>query len=85
MYLQPQTVSCNTHIVCGGAEAMRELGDEMSGSSVATILDAMDVHGFISVDQFVAIVEAEAIESHSSDAKMLRRLSKDPVWWTRST
>lgn len=66
-------------------EAMRELGDEMSGSSVATILDAMDVHGYISLDQFVAIVEAEAIESHSSDAKMLRRLSKDPVWWTRST
>jgi len=43
------------------------------------------VHGYISLDQFVAIVEAEAIESHSSDAKMLRRLSKDPVWWTRAT
>lgn len=65
--------------------AMRELGDEMSGTSVATILDAMDVHGFISLDQFVAIVEAEAIESHSADAKMLRRLSKDPIWWTRSS
>lgn len=66
-------------------EAMRELGDDMTGSSVATILDAMDVHGYISLDQFVAIVEAEAIESHSSDARMLRRLSKDPIWWTRTT
>lgn len=67
------------------AEAMRELGDEMSGTSVATILDAMDVHGFISLDQFVAIVEAEAIDSHSADARLLRRLSKDPIWWTRTT
>ena len=63
---------------------MRELGDEMSGTSVATILDAMDVHGFINLDQFVAIVEAEAIESHSADARLLRRLSKDPVWWTHT-
>lgn len=63
---------------------MRELGDEMSGTSVATILDAMDVHGFINLDQFVAIVEAEAIESHSPDARLLRRLSKDPVWWTHT-
>lgn len=67
------------------AEAMRELGDEMSGTSVATILDAMDVHGFISLDQFVAIVEAEAIDSHSANARLLRRLSKDPIWWTRTT
>lgn len=66
-------------------EAMRELGDEMSGTSVATILDAMDVHGFISLDQFVAIVEAEAIDSHSANARLLRRLSKDPIWWTRTT
>ena len=66
------------------ADAMRELGDEMSGQSVATIFDAMDVHGWISLDQFIAIVEAEAIDSHSADAKMLRRLSKDPIWWTHS-
>lgn len=72
-------------MLSGDAEAMRELGDDMTGSSVATILDAMDVHGYISLDQFVAIVEAEAIESHSSDARMLRRLSKDPIWWTRTT
>ena len=64
---------------------MRELGDEMSGQSVATIFDAMDVHGWISLDQFIAIVEAEAIDSHSADARMLRRLSKDPIWWTHST
>ena len=72
-------------MLSANAEAMRELGDDMTGSSVATILDAMDVHGYISLDQFVAIVEAEAIESHSSDARMLRRLSKDPIWWTRTT
>lgn len=66
------------------ADAMRELGDEMDGQTVATIFDSMDVHGWISLDQFIAIVEAEAIESHSADARMLRRLSKDPIWWTHS-
>lgn len=65
-------------------DAMRELGDELTGQTVSTIFDSMDVHGWISLDQFIAIVEAEAIESHSADARMLRRLSKDPVWWTRS-
>lgn len=63
---------------------MRELGDELTGQTVSTIFDSMGVHGWISLDQFIAIVEAEAIESHSADARMLRRLSKDPVWWTRS-
>ncbi|KAK9814695.1 hypothetical protein WJX72_010034 [[Myrmecia] bisecta] len=56
--------------------AMKSLGDELSGNSVAIIFDALDAHGNINVDQFITIVEAENVRSHTRDAKLLRALSR---------
>lgn len=64
-------------------DAMRKLGDELSGRSVEIIFEAMDIHGWISLDQFVAIVESEQVRAHTPESKLLRRLAKESSWWTR--
>lgn len=63
-------------------DAMRSLGAELSGDATAIIFEAMDIHGFLNLDQFLAIVEAEEVRSHSSLARMLHRLHIQPRWWT---
>lgn len=42
------------------------------GPQVALIADAMDVHGFITEQQFKDIVEAEALNSKSEVAQLWR-------------
>ena len=38
-------------------DAMQQLGGSLSGDSVATIFDAMGINGYITLDQFLDIVE----------------------------
>lgn len=64
--------------------AMRDLGDDLNGEATAIIFDAMDIHGFINLEQFIAIVEAEEVRSHSTVATMLHRLHMHPTWWTEN-
>lgn len=50
-------------------EAMRKAEHELSGSVVSKVLDAMDVHGRLTLDQFLAIAEVlsqqhEALQMH---------------------
>ena len=51
-------------------QSMALLGDELDGGTVALIGDAMDVHGFITEQQFRDIVEAEALNSKSEVAQL---------------
>ena len=37
--------------------AMERLGGNLSGDSVSTIFEAMGIHGYITLDQFLDIVE----------------------------
>jgi hypothetical protein len=63
--------------------AMSYLGDELSAHTVSTIFTAMDVHGWLSFDDFVTIVEAEEVRAHSRFAKGLRTLARgSSKWWT---
>lgn len=51
-------VQCTGTIDAGQfRDAMHSLGDDLSGDSVATIFEAMDIHGFLDLQQFIAIVE----------------------------
>ena len=36
---------------------MKDLGDELSGQDCANVLEAMDIHGSLSEEDFLAIVE----------------------------
>eukprot|EP01026_Neomeris_dumetosa_P071076 TRINITY_DN714_c0_g1_i5.p2 TRINITY_DN714_c0_g1~~TRINITY_DN714_c0_g1_i5.p2 ORF type:complete len:245 (-),score=32.47 TRINITY_DN714_c0_g1_i5:384-1118(-) len=65
-------------------DAMDIIGDHLSGQAVATICQAMDVHGFLNFQQFQAIVEAEEIASHSATSRVLRSIcnSDKPAWWS---
>lgn len=36
---------------------MNSLGNELSGEATATIFEAMDVRGFLTLEQFIAVVE----------------------------
>ena len=38
-------------------EGMRRAGDELAGPEVATIFQAMDIHGWLTLDDFLAIAE----------------------------
>lgn len=42
-----------------------------------------DIDGFITLDQFIAIYEAEAVRAHTAEAKMLRRMARSSSWWTQ--
>ena len=41
------------------------------------------IDGFITLDQFIAIYEAEAVRAHTAEAKMLRRMARSSSWWTQ--
>jgi hypothetical protein len=62
--------------------AMRDMGDELSAKTVSTIFSAMDVHGWLTFNEFVQIVEAEEVRAHSRFAKGLRTLAPKSKWWT---
>ncbi|KAI7836354.1 hypothetical protein COHA_009776 [Chlorella ohadii] len=53
-------------------QGMAMLGDELDGGTVALIGDAMDIHGFVTEQQFRDIVEAEQINSKSEVANLWR-------------
>ncbi|CAD7704164.1 unnamed protein product [Ostreobium quekettii] len=57
-------------------ESMKTLGDELDGDAVSTILNALDIHYTINLEQFLTIVEAENLRSHTSIAEYLRHMSK---------
>ena len=42
---------------CWPADAMKGLGDELSGTDCSHLLEAMDIHGSITEEDFLAIVE----------------------------
>ena len=42
---------------CWSADAMKGLGDELSGQDCSHLLEAMDIHGSITEEDFLAIVE----------------------------
>ena len=56
-------------------EAMEELGDPLSAPSVQLIAEAFDIHGSVEMQQFLEIVSAEEIRSHTQDSKVLRRMA----------
>lgn len=61
-----------------GAMAAASGGRPLDGPAVATILDALDVHGAgVSIDDFLAAVEGSDVVSHSPLATWLRRHPKD--------
>lgn len=37
--------------------SMKLLGDELHGPTVTMILEALDVHGYLDLDQFLTVVE----------------------------
>ena len=47
------------------------------------LLCMQDIDGFITLDQFIAIYEAEAVRAHTAEAKMLRRMARSSSWWTQ--
>ncbi|PRW61064.1 Glycerol-3-phosphate dehydrogenase [Chlorella sorokiniana] len=59
-------------------QSMAMLGDELDGSTVALIGDAMELEGFITEEQFRDIVEAEAINSKSEVAQLWRHHHLNP-------
>jgi hypothetical protein len=61
-----------------GAMAAAAGGRALDGPAVSTILEALDVHGAgVSVDDFLAAVEADEVASHSPLATWLRRHPQD--------
>eukprot|EP01023_Acetabularia_acetabulum_P002217 TRINITY_DN10856_c0_g1_i1.p1 TRINITY_DN10856_c0_g1~~TRINITY_DN10856_c0_g1_i1.p1 ORF type:complete len:247 (+),score=40.73 TRINITY_DN10856_c0_g1_i1:69-809(+) len=64
--------------------AMQMLGERLSGETVATICEAMDVHGYLNFQQFKAIMEAIEITAHTETSKVLRSVCHEdrPGWWT---
>lgn len=64
-------------------EAMKELGDELSAESVKIIFSSMGIYGFVDMEQFVNIVEAEEVRAHSRFSKSLRSISRgNSKWWS---
>ncbi|KAL4439019.1 hypothetical protein ABPG77_006956 [Micractinium sp. CCAP 211/92] len=65
-------------------QGMSMLGDRLDGSTVALVMDAMDVHdGFLTEQQFRDIVDAEAIVSRSQVMNLYRHHRHEgPAWWS---
>ncbi|KAK9862583.1 hypothetical protein WJX84_006657 [Apatococcus fuscideae] len=64
-------------------DAMKDLGDELSGQDCGHLLEAMDIHGHITEEDFFAIVEAKGMwEKDTPITKVLRRMSLKPTWFT---
>lgn len=64
---------------------MKELGDELHGPMVETILQAVSSnYGFVEFDEFMAVVEAEEIRSHSKLATLMRQSTspQQQNWWS---
>lgn len=59
-------------------EAMQQLGGSLSGDSVSTIFDAMGIQGYITLDQFLDIVEVRA-QHWPASAALHRGWHGDPV------
>ncbi|BDA48562.1 hypothetical protein COCOBI_12-2420 [Coccomyxa sp. Obi] len=53
--------------------AMRAAHRELPGDVVAKVLEAMDIHGRLTLDQFISIAEAEEIYADTPLAAWLRR------------
>ena len=48
-------------------DAMKQLGmQNLTGTTVSTIFEAMDIHGFITMDDFLQIVEVPLLELNLS-------------------
>ncbi|GMH46072.1 hypothetical protein BSKO_14036 [Bryopsis sp. KO-2023] len=66
--------------------SMKRLGDELHGPMVETILEAVSSsYGFLDFDEFMAVVEAEEIRSHSRLAAIIRQghlHQKEHKWWS---
>lgn len=63
-------------------DAMKGLGDELSGQDCSHLLEAMDIHGSITEEDFLAIVEAKGMwEKDTPITKILRRMSLRPSWF----
>ncbi|KAK9837517.1 hypothetical protein WJX81_008170 [Elliptochloris bilobata] len=53
-------------------DAMRRFGEEMDGRAVGKVLDALDIHGPITLEQFLTIAEAEELVAKTQLATWLR-------------
>ncbi|CAL5223981.1 g6593 [Coccomyxa viridis] len=54
-------------------EAMRKADHELAGSVVSKVLESMDVHGRLTLEEFLAIADAEEIYANTPLAKWMRR------------
>ncbi|KAK9809564.1 hypothetical protein WJX73_002464 [Symbiochloris irregularis] len=59
--------------------AMQQLGGNLSGDSVGTIFEAMGIYGFLTLDQFLDIVEVEGSASHTPLNNWLQRRSREQL------
>lgn len=63
--------------------AMAILECKLSEDELGLVLSAMDCHGHVTREQFIDIVQAEALRTPDSDAEHLRHLSHSrPSWWS---
>lgn len=63
-------------------DAMDKLGNEhLPGRMVGTILQAMDIHGSITMEDFLQIVEAEELNSKTPVSRWLRAHKGESRYW----
>lgn len=63
-------------------DAMDKLGNEhLPGETVGTIFSAMDLHGAITLEDFLQIVEAEQVNSNTQVSRWLRAHKGESPFW----
>lgn len=63
-------------------DAMQKLGmSNITGTTVSTILTAMDIHGPITMEEFLQIVDAEEINSDTPVSRWLRAHRGESKFW----